>query len=192
MSVSLDFPSNPLIVSNWKFLIQECHHRCDITTRDLGVKSVSIAPKTEHVNELERLLRTVSTIIKRRGRDILSDFDITPPQFNALLILVNNGNLTIGELGERMYLACSTATDLIDRMERNGLVARVRDENDRRVIRLHVNEKGFEMVEAVMSARKKYLSGILEGLNADETEVIIEGMRHIEQLMTQAEATKAD
>ncbi len=157
------------------------------------MKLVSVEPKAEkYVDELERLLRTVSSIIKRRGRDILSDFDITPPQFNALLILVNNGNLTIGELGERMYLACSTATDLIDRMERNGLVARVRDANDRRVIRLHVKEKGHQMVDAVLSARKKYLSGILEDLTVDETSVIIEGMRHIEQLMTQAEATKSE
>ncbi|MDP3487079.1 MAG: MarR family transcriptional regulator, partial [Bacillota bacterium] len=77
-----------------------------------------------HVEDVERLIRTVSAIIKKRGREILADFDITPPQFNALLTLIQSGSLTIGELGERMYLACSTATDLVDRMERNGLVAR--------------------------------------------------------------------
>jgi len=140
--------------------------------------------ETAHVEELDRLLRTVSSVIKRRGRDILSDFDITPPQFNALLILRNHGNLTIGELGEKMYLACSTATDLIDRMERNGLVERVRDQNDRRVIRLHVKEKGTEMVGAVMSARIRYLSGVLEQISPEEIESMITAMRHLEQLMT--------
>lgn len=139
--------------------------------------------ETACVDELDRLLRTVSSIIKRRGRDILADFDITPPQFNALLILRNNGNLTIGELGEKMYLACSTATDLIDRMERNCLVERVRDQNDRRVIRLHVKQKGTEMVEAVMSARLRYLSGVLEQISAEEVETMISAMRHLEQLM---------
>lgn len=137
-----------------------------------------------YVDDLERLLRTVSSIIKRRGRDILADFDITPPQFNALLILRNEGKLTIGELGEKMYLACSTATDLIDRMERNGLVERLRDSSDRRVIRLQVKDKGTEMHEAVMSARKRYLSDVLEKISAEETKVMIQGMKHLEQLMT--------
>ncbi len=142
--------------------------------------------RTEYVDELERLLRTVSSIIKRRGRDILSSFDITPPQFNALLILRNHGNLTIGELGEKMYLACSTATDLIDRMERNGLVERRRDQSDRRVIRLHVKEKGTEMWQAVMTARKRYLSDTLEEIPDEEILVMINGMRHIQELMTGA------
>lgn len=137
-----------------------------------------------YVDDLERLLRTVSSIIKRRGRDILADFDITPPQFNALLILRNEGKLTIGELGEKMYLACSTATDLIDRMERNGLVERMRDSNDRRVIRLQVKDKGTEMHEAVMTARKRYLSSVLEKISVEETKIMIEGMKHLEQLMT--------
>lgn len=137
-----------------------------------------------YVDDLERLMRTVSSIIKRRGRDILADFDITPPQFNALLILRNEGKLTIGELGEKMYLACSTATDLIDRMERNGLVERMRDSNDRRVIRLQVKDKGTEMHEAVMTARKRYLSSVLEKISVEETRIMIEGMKHLEQLMT--------
>jgi DNA-binding MarR family transcriptional regulator len=152
--------------------------------------SGNLEQKVAYVDELERLLRTVSSIIKRRGRDILSNFDITPPQFNALLILRNHGNLTIGELGEKMYLACSTATDLIDRMERNGLVERRRDQNDRRVIRLHVKEKGMEMVQAVMAARKCYLSGILDQISEEEILVMINGMRHLQELMTGAHPDK--
>ncbi len=42
---------------------------------------------TESVVQVERLLRHVAFIIKRRGRDILNDFDITTPQFLALLVL---------------------------------------------------------------------------------------------------------
>ncbi|MGI6357845.1 MAG: MarR family winged helix-turn-helix transcriptional regulator [Bacillota bacterium] len=152
--------------------------------------SGNLEQKVAYVDELERLLRTVSSIIKRRGRDILSNFDITPPQFNALLILRNHGNLTIGELGEKMYLACSTATDLIDRMERNGLMERRRDQNDRRVIRLHVKEKGMEMVQAVMAARKRYLSGILDQISEEEILVMINGMRHLQELMTGAHPDK--
>ena len=137
------------------------------------------------VDDVERLLRTVSVIIKKRGREILADFGITPPQFSALLTLIQNGDMTIGELGEKMYLACSTATDLVDRMERNGLVARKRDTNDRRVIRLRVLERGHQMLEEVMQARRRYLSGVLERVSSEETASMVVALDHLAELMTQ-------
>lgn len=144
----------------------------------------------KQVDDVERLLRTVSTIIKKRGREILADFEITPPQFNALLTLIQDGSLTIGELGEKMYLACSTATDLVDRMERNGLVARERDTNDRRVIRLKVLDRGHQMLEEVMTARRKYLSGVLERISEEETANMIVALTHLADLMTQEEVNQ--
>jgi len=143
------------------------------------------------VDDVERLLRTVSMIIKKRGREILAEFEITPPQFNALLTLIQNGNLTIGDLGEKMYLACSTATDLVDRMERNGLVVRERDTADRRVIRLRVLERGHQMLEAVMQARRKYLSGVLERVSVDETATMVAALNHLSELMTREEVSQA-
>lgn len=139
-----------------------------------------------HVEELERLLRRISSIIKRRGRDILTDFKITPPQFNALLVLRKNGEMTIGELGEKMYLACSTATDLVDRMERNGLVSRVRDTKDRRVIRVRVLEKGNQMVDEVMTARINYLEGVLNQVKLDDCQAMIKSMSLLYELMKDA------
>ena len=135
--------------------------------------------------ELDRLIRHANSIIRRRGRDILQEFDITPPQFDALLILKNNKgeNLTIGELGERMYLACSTATDLIDRMERNGLVERARDANDRRVIRLNILEKGYQMVDEVLAARKRYLSEALQDVPQEDIQAMIKGMTQLDELL---------
>lgn len=139
----------------------------------------------QSIVELDRLIRHANSIIRRRGRDILQEFDITPPQFDALLILKSNKgeNLTIGELGERMYLACSTATDLIDRMERNGLVERARDANDRRVIRLHVLEKGYQMVEEVLAARKRYLSDALQDVPQEDIEAMIRSMTQLDQVL---------
>ena len=88
-----------------------------------------------------------------KGREILSDFNITIPQFTALQILINNQGMTIGELSQKMALACSTITDLIDRMERNGLVIRKKDENDKRVVRIEVLSKGHEIVDKVLEKR---------------------------------------
>lgn len=136
-----------------------------------------------YVEEIEKLIRRVSFVIKCRGRDILNDFDITTPQFNALLLLAEHGDMTIGDLGNKMYLASSTATDLIDRMERNGLVERVRDTNDRRVVRLHMLEKGEQMIQEVLENRKRYLNDILSQVPEHEKEVLTKSLQAIYELM---------
>lgn len=137
-----------------------------------------------HVAEIEDLLRSMGTILKKRGRDILMNFDITPPQHDALLVLREFGELTMGELCQKMYLACSTATDLIDRMERNGLIERVRDKTDRRVIRLRVLPKGAEVVDEVLEARRGYMATAMAELDAPDKERLIQALEQINYLMT--------
>jgi DNA-binding MarR family transcriptional regulator len=152
-----------------------------------GVIALTSASFDRRVEEIEELLRHVSVIIRKRGREILSDFGITPPQLNALVILIEQDGITMGELCDRMYLACSTATDLIDRMERNGLIERERDQNDRRVIRLRVKPPGRQVIEEVMKARKRYLGGVLRQVPEEEHEQLIKGLRDLHSIMRGAE-----
>jgi DNA-binding MarR family transcriptional regulator len=137
-----------------------------------------------YIHELENYIRKASVIIRKRGRDILADFEITPPQFNALLVLAETSGLTMGELCDHLYLACSTATDLIDRMERNGLITRERDTLDRRVIRLKMTPKGHQIIAEVMEARCRYLAGILERVDEPEKERLLESLKTLNSLMT--------
>lgn len=137
-----------------------------------------------HVVEIEDLLRSVGAILRKRGRDILGNFDITNPQFDALLVLREFGELTMGELCGKMFLACSTATDLIDRMERNGLIERVRDTADRRVIRLRVLPKGNAVIDEVLEARRGYLATILSELDVVDKERLIQSLDQLNYLMT--------
>ncbi|MBS4208917.1 MarR family transcriptional regulator [Bacillus sp. FJAT-50079] len=123
---------------------------------------------TEVVAQLEKDLRYISVIIKQKGRELLTDYAITPPQFIALQWLFEEGDMTIGELSNKMYLACSTTTDLIDRMEKKELVMRVRDPKDRRVVRIHLLEIGKKIIDEVIQKRQKYLHDILVDFSADE------------------------
>lgn len=135
-----------------------------------------------YVAEIENVLRMVSIIIRKRGRDILENFNVTPPQLNALNFL-RHGILTMGELGQKMYLACSTATDLIDRMERNGLIQRERDTSDRRVIRLKMTVKGNEVIDEVLNARKRYLAGVLANVGPEDRKALVDNLHKIYELM---------
>jgi DNA-binding MarR family transcriptional regulator len=147
-------------------------------------------PKEEFsgsVVRIERLLRHVAFIIKKRGRDILSDFEITTPQFLALVVLKDKPGITMGELCERLFLACSTATDLIDRMEKNGYLDRNRDPEDRRVIRLSITGKGKDIISQVINARRRYVESILAQLTQEEIDQLERSLEKLDALMVAGE-----
>ncbi|MBB6448309.1 DNA-binding MarR family transcriptional regulator [Geomicrobium halophilum] len=120
------------------------------------------------VEYIEKSLRRISYTIKQRGREILNHFPITPPQFIALQYLQEKGDLTIGELSAKMYLAFSTTTDLVDRMEKNELVQRVKDQSDRRVVRVHILSKGKDIIREVIQKRQDYLNDVLGHFSEEE------------------------
>ncbi|PLS16914.1 MarR family transcriptional regulator [Bacillus sp. M6-12] len=127
-----------------------------------------ITSNSKDVAEIEKELRYISSIIKQKGREILSNYKITPPQFIALQWLFEDGDMTIGELSNKMYLAFSTTTDLVDRMEKNELLMRVKDENDRRVVRIHLLQEGKRIIDEVIKKRQDYLNAVLTDHNNEE------------------------
>ncbi|HYF96106.1 MAG TPA: MarR family transcriptional regulator [Symbiobacteriaceae bacterium] len=138
------------------------------------------------VVDLDVQLRITTTLLKKREREILAGYGVTPPQFEALLTLREFGALTMGELCEKMFLACSTATDLVDRMERNGLVERVRDKADRRVVRLRVLEKGEQVADEVTAARQAQLATVLAPVSLEDKERLIQSLEHLQFYLTKS------
>ena len=137
----------------------------------------------DDVIKIERYLRKTDYIIRLKGREILNDFNITGPQFTALQILIGEGELTIGELSRKMSLACSTITDLIDRMEKNKLVVRKKDENDKRVVRIEVLPLGYELVHKVVEKRREFLGEKLKKVEVTEMKLLNEGLESLYSAM---------
>lgn len=144
-------------------------------------------PICENVISIEKHLRRIDYIIRIKGREILKDFNITVPQFSALQILIHNESMTIGELSQKMGLACSTITDLVDRMENNKLVVRKKDEKDKRVVRVEVLPKGYEIVEKVLDERVQFLESKMEGLEIEKREILKDGLESLYKIMKENE-----
>jgi MarR family transcriptional regulator, organic hydroperoxide resistance regulator len=132
---------------------------------------------------IEKELRYIAVIIKQKGREILSNYTITPPQFVALQWLFEDGDMTIGELSNKMYLACSTTTDLVDRMEKNELLMRVKDPNDRRVVRIHLLDEGKRIIDEVIKKRQAYLEEVLKNFSNEETMILKDNLIKLHQEM---------
>ena len=137
----------------------------------------------DNIATIEKDMRYISGIIKQKGREILSNYTITPPQFVALQWLFEDGDMTIGELSNKMFLAFSTTTDLVDRMEKNELVQRVKDPNDRRVVRIHLLEEGKRLIDEVIKKRQAYLQEVLSEYTTEEMEELKKNFMRLHQEM---------
>ncbi|MGH4124861.1 MAG: MarR family winged helix-turn-helix transcriptional regulator [Clostridium sp.] len=122
----------------------------------------------ENIIKIEFLLRKVCFGIKKRGRGILEEYKITPPQFDALQCLIHHGGLTISDLSLKLFQAPSTITDLVDRMENTQLVERTRDIKDRRVVRVSVLQKGYDIIDKVLNERCEFVNAALKSIDSDD------------------------
>jgi DNA-binding MarR family transcriptional regulator len=81
--------------------------------------------------EIEVLLNDILALVRRKNRGLMETYGITPLQYRALKI-IKDEHPTMGDLCDLLYLSSSTVTELIDRLESNNLVRRIRSKEDRK------------------------------------------------------------
>jgi DNA-binding MarR family transcriptional regulator len=80
--------------------------------------------------------------VTKAYQPLLENLGLTYPQYLAMLVLWEGGDVTVKEVGERLFLDSGTLTPLLKRLETMGLVHRARDPKDERRVRLTLTEKG--------------------------------------------------
>ena len=75
-------------------------------------------------------------------KKLLGPLGLTYPQYLVLLTLWEADGLPLRAIGERLALDSGTLTPLLRRMDEAGLVTRVRDSEDERLVRIHLTSKG--------------------------------------------------
>ncbi|MGD0840460.1 MAG: MarR family transcriptional regulator [Candidatus Acidiferrales bacterium] len=93
------------------------------------------------------LLRLNGALV-RDAEEILKPFDLSNSQFNVLRILRGAGaaGLACGEVGGRMITHDPDITRLLDRLETRGLIARERQQEDRRVVKTRITAEGLQVL----------------------------------------------
>ena len=98
--------------------------------------------------------------------------DLTYSQFAVLEALYHLGPMTAGEVSQKILKSGSNLTTVIDNLERDGLVRRERDANDRRVIHVHLTEAGSSRIEAMFPEHVAALVEEFSVLSASEQELL--------------------
>ncbi|CAB5079376.1 hypothetical protein D3OALGB2SA_358 [Olavius algarvensis associated proteobacterium Delta 3] len=93
------------------------------------------------MGSIRRLVRAVSLDSAKMSRQ----FSLTAPQSGVLRSLASNGPISSAQLSRELYVTPSNITGIIDRLEKKGLVQRVRKEGDRRVALITLTQAGEQL-----------------------------------------------
>ncbi|WP_336749466.1 MarR family transcriptional regulator [Pantoea vagans] len=75
-------------------------------------------------------------------RQLLSQLDITYPQYLVMLVLWQKDDVTVSEIGEQLFLDSATLTPLLKRLEGAGLINRQRTRQDERQVAVTLTDAG--------------------------------------------------
>lgn len=118
---------------------------------------------------LGRQLYVTYRAMRDRLEETLRDAGASVPQWVVLKSVGDEPELSQRELAGRVLVTGSTLTHHLDRLERDGLIVRTRDVEDRRIVRISLTELGKHRrteLEAVVRANDDRLNSLLNQRDA--------------------------
>jgi DNA-binding MarR family transcriptional regulator len=117
-------------------------------------------------------------ILLARLNELLGPLGLTFPRYEALMLLsfTRAGTLPLGKVGERLQVHRTSVTNIIDKLEADGLVRRIPHEADRRTTLAEITDAGREIAEQATELLNADAFG-LAALAEDEQERLTELLR---------------
>ncbi len=160
------------------------------------MSSASAAPKQpeapnggeEPARSVIRQLRVIIRALQGHSRAVERACGISASQLWALWELQRTPGLNVSDLSRRLSVHASTTSNLLDKLEQQGLVERRRPERDQRIVRLYVTETGQELLDRAPAAPQGELNRALEAMPPEELAdldqnlaILVETMQSTEQ-----------
>ena len=130
---------------------------------------------TPLVRDTLEKFRLIVGAVRQHSRALEAACGISGAQVWMLASIAEEPDITVSRLSQTLSVHISTASNLLDKLARAGLVERLRGEEDRRVVRLRLNDAGRAIVERapkpltglVFDALEKLPEDALARLNAE-------------------------
>jgi DNA-binding MarR family transcriptional regulator len=132
------------------------------------------ARKRELIERLGRLGGRMSALMRGTGED-WAESELTMPQLRALSLL-NEAPQRMSDVAAHLGSSLSSATSLIERLEGKGLVERVHDPVDRRVVMCHLTASGRAEVERFWQIKRSRLEAVADVLTPEELATVVDAL----------------
>ena len=124
------------------------------------------------------LLRSSSSVISMLKRDMQS-YDLNPTEFTVMEVLYNKGAQPIQVIGNKVLLASSSITYVIDQLEKKTYVERKVSENDRRITLVSLTPSGQKFMEEIFPQHSKIIQDLFSELPQEDIEKLSESLKTI-------------
>lgn len=138
------------------------------------------------MNKIEEVLVALRRVI--RATDLHSKFlakttGLTAPQILLLQTIRDKGQITIGELAEKMSLSQATVTTILDRLEKKQFVYRVRSTQDKRKVHAFLTEQALEILKSAPLPLQDHFARQFSDLQDWEQTMIISSLQRVAYMM---------
>jgi DNA-binding MarR family transcriptional regulator len=131
----------------------------------VGARSATVA---EIINNLRRVFQVVNVQSKKAEKET----GLTGPQLWAIKTIAQEAPIMVSDIARRMYLHPATVVGILDRLEKQALVVRIRSTKDRRVVRVELTGRGRALVKKAPQVAQGLLVAGLEMLGANKLKEI--------------------
>ena len=120
--------------------------------------------------------------MKKIDKDLgqqLEQYGISIPQSFILKSLIEENGITLKEIGSRTLIDSSSMTVLVDKLEKDKLVERQLDAQDRRAIRIFITEAGRNLANEVIDVAINFNAKLREIIENENQEAFLKGVTNI-------------
>ncbi|MFD1800992.1 MarR family winged helix-turn-helix transcriptional regulator [Mixta tenebrionis] len=111
-------------------------------------------------NQLCFALYSANLAMHKLYRQLLTQLELTYPQYLVMLVLWQRDDVTVSDIGERLFLDSATLTPLLKRLEAAGMVSRRRSRLDERQVVVTLSAAGRALREKALSIPESVLCAI--------------------------------
>ncbi len=128
---------------------------------------------------MHSLTNAFSEVIQRECKRLEKPYVITPPQWSTLAWIDAYQVLSVGVLARKLGIDDSVATGIVKRLELHGLIERVHDQTDRRIVRLALTSEGSEIVHQLNPVVIAFNERSFHGFSQEQQQTLLEQLRQI-------------
>ena len=133
---------------------------------------------------IENLISIHPLLSKSFSRSIRSKTNLNPGSLYVLGVLTTHGMLSMSEIGCKLSMPKSHITGLVDKLIAEELVERLYDPKDRRIVNVHITEKGAADFNSIKHEISQELRLKLQKLDANTLQVLAESSQHVKDILT--------
>ena len=144
------------------------------------VQNRSNIPIMSETKEIRDILRLQDELVRHRAvwdAEPWMELDMSTPQLKALLLIFEEAGIRMRELAHKLGGSFSNATVLVDRLVDRGLVERLADPQDRRVVLVRTTEGGQRLIEQLITSWRTLSVPLLETLAPKDLSTVHEALR---------------